>query len=263
MRGCMARAMASSSCRRSPCDSAAAGTAARSARPVCVSASIAAAFSAASDAAGRRKRKDDPLRACTASAAFSSAVKPGSTEVIWKLRARPSRARRASESAVTSRPAKTTRPASGRKVPLTWWISVVLPAPFGPMTAWISPGRTSSETPSVTASPPKRLRNPSRRRIGSATARAQQADQPAAQEQHGQHQQRAEDEPPMRGQMAQPFLQPEDRQRAEHRAEGAAEPAEDDHEQQVAGTLPGEEGGRDELRRVRQQEAGEARDAAG
>ncbi len=41
--------------------------------------------------------------------------------------------------------------------------SVVLPAPFGPMTAWISPGMTVSVTSASASSPPNRLVSPRRR----------------------------------------------------------------------------------------------------
>jgi hypothetical protein len=46
---------------------------------------------------------------------------------------------------VTSRPSTTTRPASGANIPLRMRISVLLPAPFSPTRAWISPARTSSD----------------------------------------------------------------------------------------------------------------------
>ena len=42
-------------------------------------------------------------------------------------------------------------------MPLTTLNSVVLPAPFGPITPWIWPRSTASETPSRTTMPPKRL----------------------------------------------------------------------------------------------------------
>src|SRR5690348_1119158 len=37
------------------------------------------------------------------------------------------------------------------------WMSVVLPAPFGPISACTSPAATSSVTPSTATTPPKRL----------------------------------------------------------------------------------------------------------
>src|SRR5205809_850695 len=52
--------------------------------------------------------------------------------VIWNERASPSRERAGASSDVTSRPAKRVVPASGRRSPASWPISVVLPAPFGP-----------------------------------------------------------------------------------------------------------------------------------
>src|SRR5690554_2568117 len=49
------------------------------------------------------------------------------------------------------------RPESGARLPAIWAISVDLPAPLGPIRAWISPGRRSSETSRVACSAPKRL----------------------------------------------------------------------------------------------------------
>src|SRR5579885_2801718 len=42
-------------------------------------------------------------------------------------------------------------------MPLTTLKRVVLPAPLGPITPWIRPGSTASETPSSTATAPKRF----------------------------------------------------------------------------------------------------------
>src|ERR1700733_1596270 len=70
------------------------------------------------------------------------------------------------------------RPPSGDRTPDIWLISVVLPAPFGPMMAWISPGLTSSVTSSVTARLPKFLRSPSSRSTASEGARSSMEDPP-------------------------------------------------------------------------------------
>src|SRR5690606_3832445 len=70
-----------------------------------------------------------------------------------KLRASPARARWKGGAVVTSRPASSTAPAVGRRSPLRTSNRVVLPAPLGPRTAMISPGRT----PSVTS---RRIRTP-------------------------------------------------------------------------------------------------------
>src|SRR5438105_8141108 len=56
-----------------------------------------------------------------------------------------------------SRPSKTTRPAVGVNRPVTLLKSVVLPAPFGPMSANTSPRLMCRLTLSTATSPPKRL----------------------------------------------------------------------------------------------------------
>ena len=94
---------------------------------------------------------------------FSSAVYSWHSSVIWNERPRPSRARSKARSAVTSRPSRWMEPESGRISPQICAISVDLPAPFGPMMAWISPARTSRSTPLVATTASKALRRPDRR----------------------------------------------------------------------------------------------------
>src|SRR6185295_2659447 len=106
--------------------------------------------------------------------------------VIWNERARPRRARRGAGSAVTSSPAKRIVPASGRRSPASWPMSVVLPAPFGPMMACVSPSSIFSVTPSVARSAPKLLI----RSVTSSIGFVEDARQPAAEEKHRQDQQR-------------------------------------------------------------------------
>ena len=55
----------------------------------------------------------------------------------------------------TDRPAEDLDTARGRTVPATTFTSVLLPAPFGPMSAWMPPRWTSIETPSSATTPPK------------------------------------------------------------------------------------------------------------
>src|SRR4029078_3314929 len=74
--------------------------------------------------------------------------------VIWKERARPLRERRCAASAVMSSPPNRICPASGRSSPEGCLMKVVVPAPFGPITACVSPARTSKSTPSVATSAP-------------------------------------------------------------------------------------------------------------
>src|SRR5688572_23698792 len=61
-------------------------------------------------------------------------------------------------------PLKITRPAVGRITPVRQLKNVLLPAPFGPMMALISPRATSKLTLLSAASPPKRTVRPSVRR---------------------------------------------------------------------------------------------------
>src|SRR3954469_24838889 len=56
-----------------------------------------------------------------------------------------------------SAPLKMMRPLSVASTPEIWPISVVLPAPFGPISACTSPRVTSSVRSSVATTPPKRF----------------------------------------------------------------------------------------------------------
>src|SRR5579872_5099014 len=101
-------------------------------------------------------------------------------------------------------------PAEGRNWPINWLISVVLPAPFGPMIACSSPLTMSSERLSVATMPPNRRTRFSMRSNGSATG--QSPDQPenaAAPEQHDQQQQRSHDHGPVFRDLRQKFFQHE------------------------------------------------------
>src|SRR5258708_9714271 len=116
--------------------------------------------------------------------------------VIWNERANPRRARAGAESAVMSSPAKRTRPRSGRRSPASWLISVVLPAPFGPMMAWVSPSRISRLTSSHARSAPKLLVRPlTSSRILFILAE-EQSREAAPEEEHRQHQERPEHQLP-------------------------------------------------------------------
>src|SRR5688572_12713180 len=65
-----------------------------------------------------------------------------------------------------SLPRKLMPPASVASAPEIWPTSVVLPAPFGPISACTSPCATSSVTRSVATTPPKRFDTP----LSSSTA---------------------------------------------------------------------------------------------
>src|SRR5207248_5024727 len=63
----------------------------------------------------------------------------------------------------TSSPSTRTSPASGASAPLSTLISVVLPAPFGPIRPWTTPPRRARSTPRSACTPPKLLATPDRR----------------------------------------------------------------------------------------------------
>ena len=125
------------------------------------------------------------------------------TLVIWNERASPARARFAMLSVTILRPANSMSPLSGLIWPESWASSVVLPAPLGPMTAWMRPCSTSRLTSSVATMPPKCLDNADTRNKTSVmvTAPAIQQHQPAVDtalaEQHQRDQKNAEYQVPV------------------------------------------------------------------
>src|SRR5262245_7748473 len=138
-----------------------------------------------------------------------------------------------------SLPSKLIRPSSGVSSPDNWPISVVLPAPFGPMMACNSPRGTSSVMLSDATTPPTRLRNPSTRRRASATAHLhQQSIDAAAREQHDQQEQRPDDDLPVFGDARERFLQRQENHGTDYRPEYSAHSAEHSHDDQIAGTRP-------------------------
>src|SRR2546429_6208595 len=99
-------------------------------------------------------------------------------------------------------------PEFGISCPVNWLISVVLPAPLGPMMACSSPGATSSDRLSVALMPPKLRTRFSTRSKGSGTTQPpQQTHDATACEQHDQQQQRAHDQRPVFGKLRQQLFQ--------------------------------------------------------
>src|SRR6476660_7758349 len=130
-------------------------------------------------------------------------------------------------------------PEFGINCPVSWLISVVLPAPFGPMIACSSPGTTSSDRLSVATMPPKRRTRFSTRSKGSATAKPpQQTHDAAAREQHDQQQQRAHDQCPVFRKLRQYLFTNEIDDGADDGAEQRAPAAEDHHHHAIAGARP-------------------------
>src|SRR2546423_2194647 len=117
----------------------------------------------------------------------------------------PRRATRSAESPAISRPSNWMVPPLGESSPESMLMSVVLPAPLGPMTACTSPGRSSRETSLTAASPPKLLESPVTRRIGSvigdlvrlaSEAKREPADA-ARQQEHREHHENSHRQQPM------------------------------------------------------------------
>ena len=76
---------------------------------------------------------------------------------IWKVRPSPRRMRAWAGRPSIACPARVIRPEVGRWLPARRSNIVVLPAPFGPTSATISPACTAKLTPSTAACPPNRL----------------------------------------------------------------------------------------------------------
>src|SRR3990172_11376563 len=89
-----------------------------------------------------------------------------------KVGAGPDGARRAGGKAVISTPSKTIFPDVERNSPDSWATRVVLPAPFGPITAWTSAWPISRSMSELAAIPPKCFVRPLTLRSGSVTGPA-------------------------------------------------------------------------------------------
>src|SRR5437763_17059935 len=117
-------------------------------------------------------------------------------------------------------------PASGCSSPASIATSVVFPAPFGPMTAWISPDITVSATSLAATRPPKRLVSPDVSSSGSAMPVALRGDEPEQarfRKQHDQDQDRSEDRLPMLGEPRQHAFEQQIGSSAKHRADQGAD----------------------------------------
>ena len=168
-RGPVASARAISSSLRSPCDSSAAGRRARSARPTSASSCRARPCTSLMPRNERSATSAVPSFARSGTATFSSAVSCGKMFVTWNVRAMPARTRALVGIRVTSAPSNSTLPASGSSFPLTRLMSVVLPAPFGPITAVMPPAGRARSTPSTAMKSANALRT--RRSSSSAVKR--------------------------------------------------------------------------------------------
>jgi hypothetical protein len=88
---------------------------------------------------------------------FSRTVSPANGWTIWKVRAMPRRASVCGGWPVMSVLAYWMRPAVGGRKPETTANSVVLPAPFGPISAVMRPVSAVNDALSTASNPPKRF----------------------------------------------------------------------------------------------------------
>src|SRR5215475_6128920 len=91
---------------------------------------------------------------------FSSTVRAGNGRTIWNVRPIPRRHASSGVSRSIGSPANRIEPASGASAPAIMLNSVVLPAPLGPITAKISPWRTSNSRSWTARSPLKLFDSP-------------------------------------------------------------------------------------------------------
>ena len=151
-----------------------------------------------------------------------------------------------------SAPAKTMRPASGASMPEIWLISVVLPAPFGPITACSSPGIDVERDVVGDDKAAEALAQVVEAQHGSATASLRASSRPMpTRPPRANSTTSTSSGPKITFQCSvtpdEPFLQQQEGRRADDRAVQRADAAEHDHEDQFARALPGHVGGADEL----------------
>src|SRR5437660_6344602 len=149
-----------------------------------------------------------------------------------------------------SAPLNRMRPLSVASTPEIWPMSVVLPAPFGPMRACTSPRTISSVTSSVATTPPKRFDTA---RSSSIAASREKPRQPLGREhddgkEHDSHRQaavvlvvRRERGEPADAVVGDQVLEPEQHRRADHPAPKRADAAENHHDHERARLDPVQE----------------------
>ena len=105
--------------------------------------------------AGRQKPSTRPACDSSASCTFSTTVSEAKVSAIWNVRPTPWRQIASGRRPTSSTPPSFTDPASGASWPPTMLKQVVLPAPFGPISASISPGASEKLTFATARTPPK------------------------------------------------------------------------------------------------------------
>src|SRR5690349_14096462 len=204
--------------------------------------------------AGFHMRRATPSRSAMPSATLSSTVSLRKRVVIWNVRPNPRRTRADWCTFVMSSPPRRMRPDDGAIAPVSMLTNVVLPAPFGPMSAWRAPASSRKSIRSATVSAPKLLQS-----FLVSKEYIRDSEDSAAREQHHHDEQRADAEVPVfRVLLGQGVLHYDVHHRADERAVKAPDTAEDQHDQDVAGRLEPEHVQPDELVHLREQRAGDA-----
>src|SRR5580704_8062447 len=170
-----------------------------------------------------------------------------------------------------SRPSTNTRPAVGCRCPLMRLNSVDLPAPFGPMTAAISPSATARSTSDTARQPPNDLERPRTSSIcgplplaaDPGDASRQSPDDPAGEGEQQHEQDRAKHERPVLGVGRSLLVEQDERGRADDRSPEVSDAAEDGHDHHLGGFRPVDIVGEDAAVEDAEQGTGDAGEAAG
>ena len=85
---------------------------------------------------------------------LSATERSGSSDSSWKMQTMPAALAEAGSGKRTGLPSTDMVPSSGWTTPDMILISVDLPAPFSPSTAWIDPSAQEKSTPSSAVTPP-------------------------------------------------------------------------------------------------------------
>src|SRR3954470_23936 len=192
------------------------------------------------------------------------------------MRARPAATRAWAGRFVTSAPLKRMRPLSVGSAPEIWPMSVVLPAPFGPMSACTWPRTISSVTSSVATTPPKRLLTPRSSSMASSSFRPGKEAGDAFRRKHDDGEEHDADREAgvvlvVRRELREPgdavvgdeVLEAEQHRRADHAAPEPAHAPQDHHDHQRSGLDPMQEARAHVARLVGDQSTGQSAGGAG
>src|ERR1700722_3668558 len=181
----------------------------------------------------------------------------------------PRHTRRAGNSPEISSPSKMTWPEVCVRKPLIRLKKVVLPAPFGPITARSSPGSTVIDTLSTATRLPKCFETFSTRNrltmspFSRCRLSPDDAQNAAREEQHDEHEEQADERHPVLRLARNVVLQHQKDRRADQRPPEAAHAAQHRHDDEIAGLVPAQRAGIDEVVHQREQRAGDADEETG